>query len=93
MRAKAARVPFPNPDAALQGIGAYITSGARSPEHNRKVGGVSNSYHLTTRGGRARDIRKTPGMTVGKIRAAIEASGSKVIELIDEGDHFHVAYG
>lgn len=33
-----------------------ITSGKRSPEHNKKVGGSRNSYHLTDR---ARDISST----------------------------------
>lgn len=54
---------------------------------------MANSYHLTTRGGRARDIAKAPGMSVAKIRQAVEASGHRVIELLDEGDHFHVAWG
>ncbi len=90
MRAPAARLPFRSPDAALGSIGAHVTSAARTPEHNRNVGGVSNSYHLTTRGGNARDIRKTPGMTMDKIRNAMR--GYDIAELLDEGDHFHVAW-
>lgn len=90
MRRPARRVRFRSPDEALKSAGAFITSAARTPEHNAKVGGVKNSYHLTTRGGRARDIRKSPGMTAAKIRAAMR--GYDIIELIDEGDHFHVAW-
>ena len=36
-----------------------ITSTLRSPQHNRRVGGVHNSYHLT---GRAIDIVRRPGV-------------------------------
>lgn len=32
----------------------YVTSGYRSPEHNKTVGGVENSYHVL---GMAADIR------------------------------------
>lgn len=84
------RVRFRSPDEALKSIGAHITSAARTPEHNRRVGGARNSYHLTTNGGKARDIRKTPGMTKAGIRRAM--SGYDIAELIDEGDHFHVAW-
>lgn len=34
----------------------YINSGYRSPEHNRKIGGVPNSFHVK---GQAADIRPT----------------------------------
>jgi uncharacterized protein YcbK (DUF882 family) len=77
-------------DRILAGIGATVTSGYRSPEKNRSVGGSANSYHLTDQ---ARDIAKTPGMTIGRIRAAFQAEGVQIRELLDEGDHFHVAWG
>lgn len=34
----------------------YINSGYRSPEHNRKIGGAPNSFHVK---GQAADIRPT----------------------------------
>jgi uncharacterized protein YcbK (DUF882 family) len=77
-------------DRILAGIGANVTSGHRTAERNRQVGGSPNSYHLSNQ---ARDIAKTPGMSVGKIRAAFAAEGVQIKELLDEGDHFHVAWG
>lgn len=62
-------------------------SGLRSPEHNRSVGGVSNSYHLGTQPGTiAYDIPVQPGMTVDQAARAIEAKspGVRVIEARDE---------
>ena len=35
---------------------AIITSGVRCPQHNKAVGGTSNSWHLSTRGGKASDF-------------------------------------
>jgi uncharacterized protein YcbK (DUF882 family) len=32
----------------IMGEPVYVTSGCRSPEHNKKVGGSDNSYHVTT---------------------------------------------
>jgi hypothetical protein len=71
--------------------GARITSGYRTPEHNAAVHGVPNSYH--TRGqGQAVDIAPPKGTTLAQFRAALEARGVKVAELIDEGDHWHLAW-
>ena len=33
-----------------------VTSGVRCPKHNKEVGGVSTSWHLSTRGGKASDF-------------------------------------
>jgi len=68
--------------------GAAVTSGLRSPEHNKAVGGVDNSYHLT---GNAIDFVAPPGTTVEQIRDALTHSGYNPVEIIDEKDHFHVA--
>lgn len=40
------------------GKAIYINSGYRSPDHNRKVGGAANSYHVK---GQAADIRPRRG--------------------------------
>jgi uncharacterized protein YcbK (DUF882 family) len=45
-----------------------INSGWRSPEHNKKVGGVSNSQHVK---GKAADIVIT-GVTPGQLAAELE---------------------
>jgi len=67
-----------------------ITSAWRSPEHNRAVGGVPNSYHLH---GRAIDIARRPGVTHRQIDAALRKAGYNLIESLDEGDHSHFAFG
>lgn len=75
---------------SFEGIGARVTSDTRSVEHNRSVGGAKNSYHLS---GQAIDIAKGGGMTIDKIRRQAKGMGLTIKELIDEGDHFHLAWG
>ena len=79
--------------AEVSRIGArwgQVTSTYRSPEHNRRVGGVANSYHLRNR---AIDIARRPGVTHGQIVAAYRAAGFSLAEALDEGDHTHIAFG
>jgi hypothetical protein len=66
-----------------------VTSTYRSPEHNREVGGVANSYHLL---GRAIDIARGPGVNHAMIRAAYQRAGYRLVESLDEGDHSHFAF-
>ena len=66
-----------------------VTSMRRSPEHNRRVGGVRNSYHLS---GRAIDIARRAGVSHGQIAAALRSAGYQLIESLDEGDHSHFAF-
>lgn len=66
-----------------------VTSTVRSPKHNKKVGGVKNSYHLS---GRAIDIARAKGVKHKDIEAAYKKAGYKVIESLDEGDHSHLAF-
>ncbi len=67
-----------------------VTSTYRSPEHNRRVGGVANSYHLR---GRAVDIARRPGVSHWQIAAAFRNAGYSLAESLDEGDHSHFAFG
>ena len=67
-----------------------VTSTIRSPQHNRRVGGVHNSYHLS---GRAIDIARRPGVRHADIAAAFRAAGYSLVESLDEGDHSHFAFG
>jgi hypothetical protein len=73
--------------------GLTVSSTLRTPERNRAVGGVKGSYHLK---GRAADF-------VGSRRAIEEGArvarsarlGPKCTgpeEVLDEGDHLHVAW-
>jgi len=75
------------------GIGSRwgrVTSTYRTPEHNRRVGGVRNSWHIR---GRAIDIARRPGVTHSQIAAAFRNAGYQLIESLDEGDHSHFAFG
>jgi hypothetical protein len=66
-----------------------VTSTLRSPEHNRRVGGVANSYHLR---GHAIDIARSPGVTHAMIEAELRQQNYHLIESLDEGDHSHFAF-
>lgn len=89
------------PDVTMQEVadilGAPITSGKRSAEHNKRVGGAKNSYHLA---GLAIDIPLTVGgrpLSKAGIAGALAEAGVEVKELKGPGDkghadHFHVAF-
>lgn len=79
--------------SAAAGVGSRwgrVTSTYRTPKHNRRVGGVRNSYHLS---GRAIDIARRPGVSHAQIAAAFRNAGYQLIESLDEGDHSHFAFG
>lgn len=78
---------------SVAGLGSQwgrVTSTLRSRAHNRRVGGVRNSFHLS---GRAIDIARRPGVTHAQIAAAYRNAGYRLIESLDEGDHSHFAFG
>ena len=76
--------------ARIGGQWGRVTSMRRSAEHNRRVGGVANSYHLS---GQAVDIARRPGVSHHQIVAAYRNAGYALIEALDEGDHTHLAFG
>ena len=79
--------------SSVKQIGAHwgqVTSTYRSPAHNRRVGGVANSYHLSNR---AIDIARRPGVSHSQIAAAYRNAGFSLAESLDEGDHSHFAFG
>jgi len=75
--------------AALGSHWGRVTSTYRSVAHNRDVGGVPNSYHLS---GRAVDIARRPGVGHSEIASAYLRAGYRLIESLDEGDHSHFAF-
>ena len=77
----------------IKGIGARwgrVTSTYRSFAHNRRVGGVGNSYHLHNR---AIDIARRPDVSHWQVASAYRAAGYNLLESLDEGDHSHFAFG
>jgi hypothetical protein len=82
VRRRPRRVRF-NPKGLL---GERVTSTRRSPEHNRRVGGVANSYHLK---GLARDSVPPPGMSMAAYHAQLRRLNPH-LDVINEGDHVHM---
>jgi hypothetical protein len=79
-----------DPLAAIEGLPARITSGFRTPEHNRAVGGVPNSRHLD---GDAVDL-VPDGVSMGdlhRLGSDLAARwGVPGARALNEGDHVHV---
>lgn len=73
--------------AAFPGVG--MNSGARTPEHNREVGGVSNSNHIPGMrpGVQAYDIEAQPGMTIDDAAAKIEAANGGNVRVVERIAH------
>lgn len=73
--------------------GATMTSGYRDPAHNRRVGGVANSYHMQrTPDGQpmARDyVPGRSGMSMGALEAYARQNNPGM-DVINEGDHVHL---
>lgn len=87
--------PTPAPLSGVQGQiesilpGVRITSARRTPERNKAVGGAPNSYHLR---GQAFDLAPPPGMSMDDLERQLRQSGLPFAELLNEGDHIHVAW-
>ena len=92
----------------IHGIGGRITSTTRTREQQQGLydryqaykGGTGPWAPLAAKpgtseheSGQALDIAMGGGMSLAKIRAAFEKNGVRITELLNEGDHFHVAWG
>lgn len=73
--------------------GAVVTSGMRSVDKNRQVGGAANSYHLESRGGIARDFVPPAGMSMNEFHRYAAAAVGPGWDVINEGDHIHIEPG
>lgn len=79
--------------AGFRGLdGEQVTSTYRTPAHNRKVGGVANSYH-TRRDANgnpmARDSVPPPGMSMSAYAERLRRLNPH-LDVINEGDHVHM---
>lgn len=91
--------PVDNPTETTAGAfeftpvpGARETSGYRTPEHNRDVGGVQNSYH-TRRDANgqpmAHDFVPPSGMSMAELHSRLSSLNPN-LDVINEGDHVHI---
>lgn len=72
--------------------GAQETSGYRTPQHNKDVGGVPNSYHTRRDAAGnplAHDFVPPPGMSMAELHADL-ARRNPSLDVINEGDHVHI---
>ena len=75
---------------AILGVPITISSGYRSPQVNRAVGGVPNSQHTL---GEAVDFIAPSFGTPLQIVRKIKSSGLHFDQLIQEGDWVHISFG
>lgn len=72
--------------------GEQVTSTYRDAAHNRRVGGVPNSYHMRrdAQGNpMARDSVPPPGMSMSTYAAELRRRNPH-LDVINEGDHVHM---
>ena len=72
--------------------GERITSTYRDPAHNRRVGGVANSFHTrrdASGNALARDSVPPPGMSMSAYAAELRRLNPH-LQVINEGDHVHM---
>lgn len=90
--------PAPNSGGAVDVVsiindvlpGVTPNSGLRTPSQNSGAGGANRSYHLR---GQAIDVPRQQGKTLNQVRDEFRARGLDVREALDEGDHWHFAWG
>lgn len=94
-------ISLPEAEAIVKSIGGTITSATRSfaqqsALYAKYLAGTGSLAakpgHSDHELGNALDIAKTPGMTIAKIREAFNDAGVAIKQLLDEGNHFHVAW-
>lgn len=81
--------PAPGFDAIQRSFpGAKMSSGWRSVEHNREVGGVDNSSHLgKTPGVQGYDIPVQPSMTIDQAARKIEKDNGGAVQVVEALAH------
>lgn len=95
------QISLPEAEAIVKSIGGTITSATRSfaqqsALYAKYLAGTGSLAakpgHSDHELGNALDIAKTPGMSLAKIREAFTEAGVSIKQLLDEGNHFHVAW-
>lgn len=83
----------PTFSAGFKGLpGERVTSTYRDPAHNRRVGGVANSFHTRkdAQGNPlARDSVPPPGVSMSAYANQLQRLNPHM-EVINEGDHVHM---
>ena len=89
VRRRPRRATFPKATSNFnpQAIPANFTSGRRTPEGSRLVGGVPNSDHLK---GDAADFTPKPGQTMAQLEMDLRRRFPDA-KVLNEGDHVHVS--
>lgn len=74
--------------------GVTVNSGYRDEEHNRRVGGAENSYHIRTPGrGQALDLRLPRGVSPQEALRLARGGPRPLSEALYHRNHLHVAWG
>lgn len=96
------QVTLEQAEGIIQGIGGHVTSAYRTSAeqsvlYDRYKAGTGSlaarpgtSDHET---GHALDVAKSVGISIASIKKAFEDAGVHIKQLLDEGNHFHVAFG
>ena len=79
--------PATSPAAPQSFTFGRMTSGRRTPEGNRAVGGVPNSHHLS---GNAADFVPAQGQTMAELERQARQQWPGARRILNEGDHVHV---
>lgn len=85
-------------NAIAQALGGTVSSGQRTTEHNREVGGAANSMHLTNEAVDITVPQALAGMDPRQAEQAVRQQlaqtfpGQQFSEVIHEGDHIHIGW-
>jgi hypothetical protein len=101
-RQQGRQVTLAEAESIVRGIGGHVTSGQRSTAEQAELYAryragtgslAARPGHSLHESGQALDVAKGGGMTLGRLVEAFTSRGIAVREKLDEGSHFHIAFG